>query len=121
MSTNKYLAATIREISFCEWSMRDGVKLFLRSDAVLAALGAKAARRPVKVTLQRALIPNNTTHRSATIQRVRIASTREGKITAIAHESASGDLPNGKPENAATQTASLYAGEHRMTANRAMS
>jgi xanthine dehydrogenase YagR molybdenum-binding subunit len=95
-----------------------GVKLFLRSDAVLAALGARAARRPVKVTLQRALIPNNTTHRSATIQRVRIGATREGKITAIAHESASGDLPNGKPENAATQTRSLYAGEHRMTANR---
>jgi xanthine dehydrogenase YagR molybdenum-binding subunit len=95
-----------------------GAKLFLRADAVLAALGARAARRPVRVTLQRALIPNNTTHRSATYQRVRIGATREGKITAIAHDSASGDLPHGKPENAATQTRSLYAGEHRMTANR---
>ncbi|HEY0060656.1 MAG TPA: aldehyde oxidoreductase molybdenum-binding subunit PaoC [Telluria sp.] len=95
-----------------------GGKLFLRADAVLAALGAKAARRPVRVSLQRALIPNNTTHRSATLQRVRIGATREGKIVAIAHDSASGDLPDGKPENAATQTRSLYAGEHRMTANR---
>ena len=95
-----------------------GAKLFLRADAVLAALGAKAARRPVRVTMQRALVPNNTTHRSATLQHVRIGATREGKITAIAHDSASGDLPNGKPENAATQTRSLYAGEHRMTANR---
>jgi xanthine dehydrogenase YagR molybdenum-binding subunit len=95
-----------------------GSKLFLRADAVLAALGAKAARRPVKVTLQRALIPNNTTHRSATYQRIRIGATREGRITAIAHESASGNLPEGSPENAATQTRSLYAGEHRMTANR---
>jgi xanthine dehydrogenase YagR molybdenum-binding subunit len=95
-----------------------GAKLFLRSDAVLAALGAKAARRPVRVTLERALVPNNTTHRSATFQRVRIGATREGKITAIAHDSASGDLPNGKPENATTQTRALYAGEHRMTANR---
>lgn len=95
-----------------------GAKLFLRSDAVLAALGAKAARRPVKVTLQRALIPNNTTHRAATIQRIRIGATPDGKITAIAHESWSGDLPNGKPESASTQTRSLYAGEHRMTANR---
>jgi xanthine dehydrogenase YagR molybdenum-binding subunit len=69
-----------------------GSKLFTRADALLAALGARAARRPVKVTLQRALIPNNTTHRSATIQRIRIGATREGKITAIAHESASGDL-----------------------------
>lgn len=95
-----------------------GSKLFVRADALLAALGAKAARRPVRVSLQRALIPNNTTHRSATIQRIRIGATREGKITAIAHDSASGDLANGKPESAATQTRSLYAGEHRMTANR---
>jgi xanthine dehydrogenase YagR molybdenum-binding subunit len=29
-----------------------GAKLFLRTDALLAALGARAARRPVKVTLQ---------------------------------------------------------------------
>jgi xanthine dehydrogenase YagR molybdenum-binding subunit len=95
-----------------------GAKLFLRADAVLAALGAKAARRPVRVALQRALIANNTTHRSATIQQVRIGATREGKIVAIAHDSASGDLAHGKPENAATQTRSLYAGEHRLTANR---
>lgn len=95
-----------------------GSKLFVRADALLAALGAKAARRPVRVALQRALIPNNTTHRSATVQRIRIGATREGRITAIAHDSASGDLANGKPENAATQTRSLYAGEHRMTANR---
>ena len=95
-----------------------GSKLFLRADALMAALGAKAARRPVKVSLQRALIPNNTTHRSATYQRIRIGATREGKITAIAHESASGNLPEGSPENAATQTRSLYAGEHRMTANK---
>ncbi|MFC5462240.1 aldehyde oxidoreductase molybdenum-binding subunit PaoC [Massilia niabensis] len=95
-----------------------GSKLFTRADALLAALGARAARRPVKVTLQRALIPNNTTHRSATIQRIRIGATREGKITAIAHDTASGNLPEGSPENAATQTRSLYAGEHRMTSNR---
>ena len=95
-----------------------GSKLFLRADALLAALGARAARRPVRVSLQRALIPNNTTHRSATLQRIRIGATRDGKITAIAHDSASGDLADGKPENAATQTRSLYAGEHRMTANR---
>jgi xanthine dehydrogenase YagR molybdenum-binding subunit len=95
-----------------------GGKLFVRADAVLAALGAKAARRPVKVSLQRALMPNNTTHRSATIQRIRIGATKDGRITAIAHEAWSGDLPGGKPETAAAQTRSLYAGEHRMTAIR---
>ncbi|MDB6058993.1 MAG: aldehyde oxidase and xanthine dehydrogenase molybdopterin binding [Verrucomicrobiales bacterium] len=95
-----------------------GGKLFLRADALMAALGARAARRPVKVTLQRALMPNNTTHRAATIQRVRIGATKDGKITAIAHESWSGDQPGGKPETAAMQTRSLYAGADRMTAHR---
>ena len=95
-----------------------GGKLFLRSDALMAALGAKAAQRPVKVTLQRALMPNNTTHRAATIQRIRIGATKDGKITAIGHECWSGDLEGGGPEAGAVQTRALYGGEHRMTANR---
>jgi xanthine dehydrogenase YagR molybdenum-binding subunit len=92
-----------------------GGKLFVRSDAVLAALGARAAQRPVKVTLQRPLMFNNTTHRPATLQRIRIGASREGKITAIGHESWSGDLPDGKPETAVMQTKLLYAGANRMT------
>ncbi len=52
-----------------------GGKLFLRADALLAALGARAAGRPVKVALQRPLMFNNTTHRPATIQRIRIGAT----------------------------------------------
>lgn len=92
-----------------------GGKLFLRSEALLAALGAREARRPVKVNLQRALMFNNTTHRPATIQRIRIGATREGRITAISHESWSGDLPGGQPETAVQQTRLLYAGAHRLT------
>ena len=95
-----------------------GGKLFVRSDAVLAALGARAAGRPVKLTLQRPLIANNTTHRPATIQRIRIGATPDGKITSIAHESWSGNLPNGDPETAVFQTRLLYAGANRMTAMR---
>jgi xanthine dehydrogenase YagR molybdenum-binding subunit len=95
-----------------------GAKLFVRADAVMAALGAKAAGRPVKVALQRPLIANNTTHRPATIQRIRIGCSAEGKITAIAHESISGDLPGGEPETAVSQTKLLYAGENRLTALR---
>ena len=95
-----------------------GGKLFLRSEALLAALGARAAKRPVKVALPRPLIFNNTTHRPATIQRIRIGAARDGKIAAIGHESWSGNLPDGKPENAVQQTRLLYAGTHRMTATR---
>ena len=40
-----------------------GGKLFVRADALLAALGARAAGRPVKVALPRPLMFNNTTHR----------------------------------------------------------
>jgi xanthine dehydrogenase YagR molybdenum-binding subunit len=92
-----------------------GGKLFLRSEALMAALGARAAGRPVKVQLQRALMINNTTHRPATIQRIRIGANREGRITAIAHESWSGDLPDGQPETAVNQTRLLYAGADRLT------
>lgn len=95
-----------------------GGKLFVRADAILAALGAREAGRPVKVALPRPLIFNNTTHRPATIQRVRIGASRNGKIDAIAHESWSGDLPEGKPDGAVHQTRLLYAGANRMTATR---
>nr|WP_314605842.1 aldehyde oxidoreductase molybdenum-binding subunit PaoC [uncultured Janthinobacterium sp.] len=95
-----------------------GGKLFVRAEALLAALGARAAQRPVKVALTRPLMINNTTHRPATIQRLRIGATRDGKITAIGHESWSGDLKGGQPETAVMQTRLLYAGANRMTAMR---
>jgi xanthine dehydrogenase YagR molybdenum-binding subunit len=95
-----------------------GGKLFVRADAILAALGARAARRPVKLALQRPLIFNNTTHRPATIQRIRIGAGRDGKIVAIGHESWSGNLKDGGPEGAVGQTRLLYAGANRMTALR---
>jgi xanthine dehydrogenase YagR molybdenum-binding subunit len=92
-----------------------GGKLFLRTDAVLAALGARAAGRPVKVALTRPIMANNTTHRPATIQRIRIGASLDGRIAAIAHESTSGNLPDGKPETAVAQTKLLYAGANRLT------
>jgi len=95
-----------------------GGKLFVRADAIMAALGARAAKRPVKVALARPMIFNNTTHRPATIQRIRIGATEAGKITAIAHESGSGDLPGGGPETAVSQTRLMYAGANRLTSMR---
>ena len=95
-----------------------GGKLFIRADALLAALGARSVRRPVKVALTRPMMFNNTTHRPATIQRIRIGASPDGRITAIGHESWSGDLRNGKPDGAVQQTRLLYAGAHRMTRTR---
>lgn len=95
-----------------------GGKLFLRADVLLAALGARAVGRPVKVALQRPLMMNNTTHRPATIQRIRLGAGRDGKLTSIGHEGWSGDLPGGGPETAVNQTRLLYAGANRLTSTR---
>jgi xanthine dehydrogenase YagR molybdenum-binding subunit len=95
-----------------------GGKLWVRADAVLAALGARAAGRPVKVALQRPLIFNNTVHRAATMQRIRIGATRDGKIIAIGHESWSGNLPGGHAEAAVSPTRLAYAGANRLTTTR---
>ncbi|AGW94025.1 aldehyde oxidoreductase molybdenum-binding subunit PaoC [Cupriavidus sp. DF5525] len=92
-----------------------GGKLFLRADVLLAAIGARAVRRPVKVALTRPLMMNNTTHRPATIQHIRLGATLDGKLTAIGHDSWSGDLPGGKPENAIQQTRLLYAAPNRLS------
>ncbi len=90
-----------------------GAKLWVRADALLAALGARAARRPVKVALQRPLIANNTVHRPATIQRIRLGATPEGRLTALSHDSCSGNLRGGSTEPAVDQTRLLYAAAHR--------
>ena len=95
-----------------------GGKLFVRSDAILAAIAAREAGRPVKLALPRPVIFNNGTHRPATIQRIRIGTDKAGKISAIAHESWNGNLKDGSLETAAMQTRLLYAGENRMTAMR---
>jgi xanthine dehydrogenase YagR molybdenum-binding subunit len=92
-----------------------GGKLFLRADAVLAAVASRAAKRPVKFALARPQVTNNTTHRPATIQRVRLGATKDGKLTAIAHDSTSGNLPDGRPETAVSQTKLMYAGANRLT------
>ena len=95
-----------------------GGKLFLRADALLAALGARAAKRAVKVALTRPLIFNNATHRPATIQRVRLGAESDGRIVAIAHDSWSGNLESGPPEAAVAQTRLLYGGANRITTTR---
>ncbi|MEO8012497.1 MAG: xanthine dehydrogenase family protein molybdopterin-binding subunit, partial [Dokdonella sp.] len=92
-----------------------GGKLFVRADALLAALGARASGRAVKVMLPRPLMANNTTHRPATIQRIRLGADKDGKLSAIGHESWSGDQAGGGPELAVQPTRSLYAGANRMT------
>jgi xanthine dehydrogenase YagR molybdenum-binding subunit len=92
-----------------------GGKGTVQSDLVLAALSARIARRPVKIALQRPIMFNNTIHRPKTIQRVRLGASREGKLTAVGHESWSGNLAGGRTEPTTLSTRALYAGANRMT------
>jgi xanthine dehydrogenase YagR molybdenum-binding subunit len=94
-----------------------GAKLWLRADAVLAALGSRAVGAPVKLALPRPMVMNNTTHRSATVQRIRLAANADGRLKGLWHEAASYCLPGGRGENSTAQTPVFYAGETRRVKN----
>jgi len=96
-----------------------GAKLWIQADCVLAALGSrKLGGRPVKVALARPQVMNNTTHRPATIQRVRLGADPSGRLLAIGHESWNGNKRGGAVETATGQTRQMYAAKDRMTSLR---
>lgn len=92
-----------------------GGKGTVQSDLVLASVAARIVQRPVKVALQRPIMFNSTIHRPKTIQRIRLGATRDGKLTAVGHESWSGNLAGGRTEPTTLSTRALYAGANRMT------
>ncbi len=96
-----------------------GAKLWVNADAILAAIAARQLNRPVKTALTRQQIFHVTTHRSDTIQRIRIGTDQNGRILAIGHDVFSGNLPSEQSfEGAAMQTRTLYAGANRLTRHR---
>ena len=96
-----------------------GGKLWVNADAILAAIASRQLKRPVKIALTRQQIFHVTTHRSDTIQRLRLATDRDGRILAIGHDVFSGNLPSEQTyEGAALQTRTLYAGPNRLTRHR---
>jgi xanthine dehydrogenase YagR molybdenum-binding subunit len=96
-----------------------GGKLPVYGDAILAALAARELKRPVKVVLTRQQMFHATTHRGASIQRVRLAATQDGILTGIAHESlAQTARADDFVEPIVASTRSLYAAPNRLTAQR---
>lgn len=96
-----------------------GGKLWINADAILAAIASRQLKRPVKTALTRQQLFHVTTHRSDTIQRLRLGTDREGRILAIGHDVFSGNLPSEQTyEGAALQTRTLYAGPNRLTRHR---
>jgi xanthine dehydrogenase YagR molybdenum-binding subunit len=96
-----------------------GGKLWVNADAILTAIAARKLNRPVKTALTRQQVFHVTTHRSDTIQRIRLGTDRDGRILAIGHDVVSGNLRTEETyEGAAIQTRTLYAGANRQTRHR---
>ena len=87
-------------------------------DIALAALASRDLKRPVKIALTRQQMFNATTHRPATVQRVRLGATPDGRLTALALESTC-HCARGDPfiERAAGFARTLYAAPNRLTAH----
>ncbi len=63
-----------------------GSKGTTRPHAILAAVAARAADRPVKVALTRQQMFTLTGHRTPTIQHVELSARADGRLTAVAHD-----------------------------------
>ena len=96
-----------------------GGKLPVNPDAILAALAARELDRPVRVALTRQQMFHVTTHRPASIQRVRLGAERDGTLTAIAHQSlAQSARADEFSEPIVMATRSLYAAPNRLTSQK---
>ena len=87
-----------------------GSKLPIYGDVILSAMAARQLGRPVKTALTRQQMFHFTSHRSDTIQRLRLAASADGKLMAVGHEAwANGARMDNFFEPSAMQTRLLYA------------
>ncbi|HWF36051.1 MAG TPA: xanthine dehydrogenase family protein molybdopterin-binding subunit [Solirubrobacteraceae bacterium] len=90
-----------------------------RPHAVLAALCAKVAGRPVKLAVTRQQMFDITGYRTPTIQRLRLGADREGRLSAIAHDVVEQTSTVREfAEQTATATRVMYAAPNRRTSHR---
>jgi len=86
----------------------------LGPEAILAAIAAKRLGRPVRVAMTRQQLFHNVYRRTETSQRLRLAADKDGKLTALAHDSVVSQGPHGGfMEPVALGTISLYAAPNR--------
>ena len=98
-----------------------GGKLPIYGDVMLSAMAARQLDRPVKTALTRQQMFHFTTHRSNTVQRVRLAASADGKLSAIGHETWSHSARfDNYFEPAGMQTRTLYAAPNRLTTHRSV-
>lgn len=88
-------------------------------DITLAALGARALGRPVKVAFSRQHMMHGTIHRPATLQRVRLGAEKDGTLTAMSVMTTTHcQRHGGFTEHASNFARSLYAAPNRLTGHR---
>ena len=93
-----------------------GSKLPIYGDVILSALAARELRRPVKTALTRQQMFHVTSHRSNTVQRLRLGASADGKLNAVGHEAwSNGARYDNFFEPSAMQTRLLYAAPARYT------
>ena len=93
-----------------------GSKLPIYGDVILTALAARQLRRPVKTALTRQQMFHITSHRSDTVQRLRLGASSDGKLNAVGHEAwSNGARYDDFFEPSAMQTRLLYAAPARYT------
>jgi xanthine dehydrogenase YagR molybdenum-binding subunit len=96
-----------------------GAKLGASQEAIAAALAAKQIGRPVRVVMTRRQVFDATVRRSQTEQRIRLACDKDGRLTAIGHETTTANLDGedfSEPASAASQF--LYSGANRVFGNK---
>ena len=93
-----------------------GSKLPIYGDVILSALAARELGRPVKTALTRQQMFHVTSHRSDTVQRLRLGASLDGKLAAVGHEAwSNGARYDNFFEPSALQTRLLYAAPARYT------
>lgn len=96
-----------------------GSKLGIAPESVAAAIAAKQVGRPVKAVMARQQVFEATVRRSNTEQRLRLAAARDGKLTAIGHESLVSNQPGEDYfEPVGIGTHMIYGGENRRISHR---
>jgi xanthine dehydrogenase YagR molybdenum-binding subunit len=90
-----------------------------RPHAIVAALAAQVARRPVKLATTRRQMFALTGYRTPTIQRLRLGATSDGALTAIAHDVVEQTSTLTEfAEQTAVPTRMMYASPNRVTSHR---
>src|SRR5258706_5622892 len=96
-----------------------GSKLQVHAETILAAMAARCLARPVKVALTRRQIFHDVGVRPTSIQRIRLAAERDGKIVALGPDAT---MHTNRQEEfveaSALGTRSFYAAPNRLTRHR---